>query len=416
MIYLFMFVYAPPIIPAINVVIPLAFFSFGILILKYQKNVKQVINTSVMRSVALTVLLILIYLSIIIIVNLFTDQVNVSNYILTYYRLFLICPITFICILYIIVFCKKNDFSFVELLEKIVQAGIIQSVIAITMYLIPAFRALIISIMLNNTGNELLQNEWYLQRRCYAFSNTIVDSFGYGSGLICAVALYLALYHQKKYFFYLPFLIIVPLLNSRTGLIIFAISIIIFYLDIILSLKLQLMLKAVLYTILFIALFSIIMSILQNQSDLVYAWVKNGLDEMKDLIFGTATTTAGSVDRLFSNRFWYFPDGLQLIFGTGHNVYLADGYIHSDVGYVNDIWLLGIVGIIILYSLLITPIFISYKKIGKFKSLIVSLILAFLAANIKGYMLNYNAGMSITLLIILSISFFVRRRENNGVT
>lgn len=56
---------------------------------------------------------------------------------------------------------------------------------------------------------------------------------------------------------------------------------------------------------------------------------------------------------LFSKKFWTLPTFPEIIFGTGHTVFSVKGFAHSDVGYVNGLWLCGILGVMILYSLFV---------------------------------------------------------------
>ena len=118
--------------------------------------------------------------------------------------------------------------------------------------------------------------------------------------------------------------------------------------------------------------------------------------------------------KLFSNRYWTFPDPIRTLIGTGHTLYDAEGYLHSDVGYTNNIWLMGIIGVIFMYGLLIKLAFNSVRSnISKvFTLTAVYTISAFFVFNIKGQAMGYNPGAISILTFLFCMNWEIKRKRN----
>ena len=67
----------------------------------------------------------------------------------------------------------------------------------------------------------------------------------------------------------------------------------------------------------------------------VFAWIKGGENQ-------------GTIDTL--SKMLLFPNGWGMVFGEGFRLYgNSMGYIHSDIGYVNDMFMGGLIYCTILY-------------------------------------------------------------------
>ncbi|MGI2294935.1 hypothetical protein [Paenibacillus sp. GXUN7292] len=419
-LYLFCFIFAPPLVPKINFIFLV--FAFSVLQLFRRKNrlVNSVFTQSGIKQFCYLMFLAYVYIGLVMLVGILFQDVGASNYIKTFYRFGLLIPITVTCVLYIIVRSKEMNYNFYDILHAIIKAGTIQAIIAILMFLDPSIKQLLVNIMFANTGDSLTQNLWVYQRRLYAFSNSVLDSFGYGTGIIAALPLFLAKKRKTKYLLYIPVLLVVPFLNSRTGLIVFLLGIISVIPLYLIKANIKKLLKTSISVLMILICLSFGYKIMQNVNPMTTSWVENGITSFLTLLnisseIGNIGYTE-STTNLFSDRKWYVPGPIGLLFGTGHNVYEANGFNHSDVGYINDLWLGGILGMILLYS----PLFILLLKTAlkqeqrEIKYLLCFLFFAFLATNVKAYMINYNVGMAVTLLVAFSAVYFSEKKLNNS--
>ena len=92
-------------------------------------------------------------------------------------------------------------------------------------------------------------------------------------------------------------------------------------------------------------------------------------------------------------------------------MYRADGFAHSDVGFVNDLWLSGILGTGFLYGLL----FVTFKRVFSslsdkpLKALIIYLGVAMVFYNIKSISITCNVGLIVVLLLVFILDIDNRR-------
>ncbi|MER2190036.1 MAG: hypothetical protein ABS951_03675 [Solibacillus sp.] len=418
-LFLFCFIFAPPLIPKINLIFFVFIYAVFQLLRRKKTLVTNVFYYSGIQKFCTLMFIAYVYIIFIMSIGILFEDVGSINYIKTLYRFILLIPITVTCIVYLIVRIHELKYDVYDVLHAIIKAGMIQVILSILMFLIPSVKEFIVNIMFANTGDNLTQNLWVYQRRLYGFSNSLLDSFGYGTGVIAALPLILAARSKIRYLLYIPFLLIVPFLNSRTGLIIFIVGLICCIPLYAKKLKLSSMFKLSILTLLNILFLSVGYKILKIINPITSEWIGNGLLSVVSMFntnneYNSNIGYTESTNKLFSAEFWYVPDSIWgFLFGTGHNVYEAIGFTHSDVGYINDLWLGGVLGLVLFYCPLLSlfiGILIKEKQLG-IKYLVCFLGLAFLVTNIKGYMINYNVGMAVTLAICFSIVYL--NNKNN---
>lgn len=110
---------------------------------------------------------------------------------------------------------------------------------------------------------------------------------------------------------------------------------------------------------------------------------------------------------MFSGRSWNIPTGRILLFGSGHTIYGADGYANSDVGYVNDLWMGGIVGTILLYlafGILFVKAF-QNAQANWVRLLVLLFAASMLVFQVKANAIMFNAGMVVILPTLFLVIF-----------
>ena len=119
----------------------------------------------------------------------------------------------------------------------------------------------------------------------------------------------------------------------------------------------------------------------------------------------------GTTKYLISDRL-FFPEGIGLLFGTGSRVFgnLTQGVVSSDIGFVNDIFMGGIIYIFILYGAYYMLIASSISK--KQNLLKIILVIALLVANWKGELFK-NSTIIIGLFFILLIEMLPNEKNEN---
>jgi uncharacterized membrane protein len=149
-----------------------------------------------------------------------------------------------------------------------------------------------------------------------------------------------------------------------------------------------------------IAFFAVLQieSIAESNSEMALwaTWVSKGTDEVVDYI----TTGEESGNIAVANSMWFAPKGIELIFGTGENVFGRTNN-GSDLGYVVNLYYGGIIFSIALYF---AYVFLIMQAAGKDiveRIVLVSLVVFLLFANIKGNVFRPNEIINGSILLVV---------------
>ena len=409
-IYIFCLIFAPPFFKNINLLLILSVFSFIFLIIKYRNKFNLICKNYYLKKTMFIIIIYYFWQIISIIINSLVGNIHLYNYIINFYSMFLVFPLTFICVLFIVFYSLENKIDFNCLIKFIIYAGLIQSVIALLSFLFPTVKDFLLNIMHENTGEQLYLNKYHTSRRFFGFANNLLDSFGFGTGVLATLPLFYSIKNGKKWLITVPFLVVLPLLNSRTGLLVFAIGFVIWFIYVIkkgLFNKYFKIFIGLLVSITF--LFLVVLFIAPT----TVGWIVNDILSFFNVRSGTANV-------LFSKDFWTLPDLSNIIIGKGVLIAGFGGLkeylgFTSDVGYINEIWKTGIVGLIIMLILLFYIMKFMIKNINiHYKYFVIFLFVSVLIANIKFYVYGYNPGTVIILIIYIYLVIY-KLKFNNEV-
>lgn len=304
----------------------------------------------------------------------------------------------------LIIIAKKRNKGFKYIIRLLIIAGLIQGLLALISYISPTIRSLFLA------NSSFSNNEYYLERRGYGYASTLLDTFGYGMGLLAGICILTKDNKLKIYTKTIAILLILLsiTLNSRTGIIIFAIAVIIY----IIRLENIISIFKAIFGVLIIMFFATqllpnITQQMQKSGNSNQVWIANSIEEIYSLANGNA-----KVDDMnfLSNTHSVPNNSFELLFGTGHSVYGLKKTIgfHSDVGYINYIWQYGIFGTLALLFTYFYIFQIARKSVReKFQaSIIVFLMIAFYIANIKAILIGSNPGIIITYIIVFSTIYY----------
>lgn len=397
-LYLFLCIFAPPVLPDINLVLILAGLSIPYLFVNASVS-RTILGTSAAKSFCAWFCAYVVYWLSIMLVNALLDSERyVSDYITSAYSFFLVVPITLICATAALVYKSKHELSNIQIIKAFIIAGLIQAAIALAAFIDQGIKDTLTSLMFQNTGTvQLQEGSWIAERRFYGFANSMLDLYGFGTGILAALPAFLVLYDRnvsKVWLLAIPVLLVVPALNARTGLVLFAVAIVVASLYAGRSSGLSVV--ATMLTSLVVVLISIVfITIIATVRPEVIDWL------LGDVL---GTTQHNTFSILFGERFWNLPNPLMVITGTGHTVYRVTGFPHSDVGYVNELWRTGIIGLVLLFCSFIRPTTIALKKMkgnGAFRYLVIATVLCLAAVAVKCMPLTHSGGMVFLVTLLL---------------
>ena len=382
--YLFLFIYLPPLLN-VNILHVLTIFTLVMISIKDHKEFLTIYKKSGLLSFSYTLVIAIMYLVLVLWFN--------NGQFITLYGYLVILIETVICSLYVILYCRRKQFEFYELLNPLLLAGLAQAIIATIAFLSPQIQQKIIEFMISNGYSDFLFT--MSGHRVYGFSTALTYTTPIVQAILAVITVIMFLEVRKSYILYTPLLFFSAVINSRTSIVIFGVGIICVVLSYIKRENRRKMI--ILIMGLFLILFAIIniMPFIKSISPNTYIWIDTGLQEINMFFLGERT---GYFNTLFNSSFLRLPDGLGLIFGTGETVFGIGRGMSSDVGFINDIWLGGIIFSSIIYlaciRLFIKPL--SRQKI--INSLSIFIICAFVIANVKGIVINPNELIQLSIL------------------
>lgn len=417
-IYVFFIIFCPPIIPRFEIV--LIGFSGIMIFLKYRS---RFINTVFKSGVATWIKLMVGLACYVALIPLplsaffYNDVVQAGHYISLVNRYGLLTAAILVCGSYLFMELERNGYGFEGFLKIVFYAGAIESTCSVLSLMFPSVKDLFVSLMLANTGNELYQNTWYITVRAYGFSNTLVDLFGLGISVIASSCLLYGVFKEKKFIFLSIYISIATALNSRTGLLIYLVCACLIVCYMMFTGSLKKFLVGIIVLVSGVFGFNALMNsdILDEATK---GWIEDGFNSVYGLI-ETGKAESDSLGVLFQDSWWELPKGIRMLLGTGHSRYGASEYVHTDIGYVNEIWLFGVVGICVLYMSIAFLIWqYSLKCKAKLLNCIgIILLVEYFVFNVKAVTLGYNPGAMSILLVLFGINYFTKiKGENRGAS
>ena len=410
-VYLFLAIYAPPIV-FLNIFHVITAFSLVMIILKYRHLVNKILKKMRCTSIYGIIFINLFIIVIGAVTTLFSHDNRLKNeYMMALvYQAVIMMSEIIISTLYICCVIETNysQDDGEKFLKAIVVAGMIEFLFVMISYLNPNIRASFLSLMGSNTGLSDIYSNYseYLNYRGYGFALELLDTFGYGTGIIGGIAFFLGK-SNKKYYFFAVCMLIATLLNSRTGLIMMALFIsvdLVFWKNARLTrnkfiLILLLIMLAILLWCVILPVF--LNNIFMSTNDEV---LKNtARDLLQVLNFNYHT---------LQKEMWQLPeDIIYLLFGTGH---LVTGTV-STVGYVNAIWAYGIVGIILLYTLSIvmyTRTLRRCKYNSLYYNIVFALFITFFVIQLKMPVFTYSAGGYLQFSIPMIVNYLITKEKD----
>lgn len=400
-IYVFFAIFSPPFVPYVNLVVVL--FSGLLILMKYRYIFMKIIcYTQIFNWIKIWVIFYIWCITVIFINMLFfQDIVQIDHYVTLFNKFTVLLVVVVIDCGFVLCVVEKYGYGKNFLIKIVINAGLIESITVVLAFLSPTIKSFFVQLMGKNTGASLYSNHWFVTVRSYGFASTLVDVYGLGIAIIAGICFSYGILYEKRYIIYSFFIAFSTALNSRTGLVLYAIFIILSSGYIMIKIR-SLMKKVRLGVALCLSGIALLIAYkLISKNEFTATWISSGLDSIMSFINQSDTPT--DYFAVASNdSYWELPTGIRLLIGTGHSRFAAKGYSHTDNGYVNDIWLSGILGCIMLYGGILKMVYSIWmntkESLVKIGVLIITL--GFIIFNVKGGVINGTIG-GITFFMVL---------------
>ncbi len=350
-IYLFLYVFQPAFLPIKMVQFLTVFNIVGILFFCASSR-KLVISKDISKTIkgyAPFLLYVVVSIPAHLLFGTSGDAIlaNIINLVLM--MVYLITALLFLMGLY-----KRHGYSLIRFDEALIIICIIQLVCVIVAYLFPGIREFFNGFTLRNSNETLYINALNLyQGRSYGLAENLFDGLGCISALIISLAFCKGLEKKNTKLNIISIvMMIIPLLNSRTGLIMAIIGVLLsllFYQDN------KHRMRTILYIILVILIAIAFVYGYQYLPEETKKWFGRGLNETLVLLKEGRLT--GVYEELLVNDF-IIPD--RVLIGMGASPEML-GFGNVDNGYVQFLWRYGLIGII-MFLVPYISMFLRVKK------------------------------------------------------
>lgn len=397
--FTFIYIYTPLLILPFNILHIISVVSIWLLFLNYSASALRVMASTEIRVFLVLQLILAIYVTTL-------SALTSQDFLTLYFAVSTIIEVV-PCAILISLFLLRRNFNMLQFYEFILNIGLIQVFFVIATFLFPSLRDWIIQ----SSGSSSLEEVYQLVNkfRIFGLARGYTFAMPLFQGMCIIIAMVLGSYVAKKYYLLVPFYLISILLNARIA----AISLIISFL-VIMSHKLKRnFFKQIGSALLFVGVFYLLNLYIKEKAEDslndIYIWLNFGIQEVTS--FMQSKESSGNIETL--QGMWFIPPGMGLLAGTGKNVFGIQNN-SSDIGYVINLYYGGIIFSLILYFAYLF-LLNEYRRRGNLieKNIGLSLIVYLAFANIKGNVFVPSEIINgLILLIIFSVSYRIKRREN----
>lgn len=345
-LFMFLLIFNPPIIRGISFTMIFVFI-LGIVSVRNINNTKKICCNEGIKKYLVGLGLFGIYTIttgiVFAIINKETDKYIISAFSTCFY---LVCAI--VVAVGITNICIEKKITVKKMSDIIVMVGTIQAIIAMICLLMPNIKEFLNEWTINNSSSGVVVRAFSMNqyRRCYGFASTLFDIFGCAMSIIAIIALEKGICEKKQYLISYMMITFTAIINARTSIILVVVgSLIVILAQIKEKMGIKVFSSILLLLILVIIGIISVLFFTTNTFSENSKWIGEGISEILLMLKGEKN---GYFEILF-NDFLFFPDFFGCIFGTGLTPNEAIG-VNSDVGYIQNIWQVGLIGSILLYS------------------------------------------------------------------
>ncbi|MCT3215632.1 polysaccharide polymerase [Lactiplantibacillus plantarum] len=290
-----------------------------------------------------------------------------------------------------------------QVLTWILWMVVIQCFFALIMLVSSGLRAAILA----RTATSIIDNQFIYGERLYGISSDYTFFTPIYHSIVGLIAIYLGMNVSKKYYWFIPFCVFIIVLNGRTGLVTLVLGFLLMLAKQMIT-SMKGLLQGIVIIVISIGFVFLGLSFLQSIQPDTYTWIVSGFEDTLALVFegdkqGNYEQLTGSF-LMFPTRAWnwLFGYGVRVYAGNKSNIWFGT----SDIGYINDLFMGGLVYMGILYSTIIAQLIACHKKSKntvRGSLLFLAFLIVLMIANYKGE--AARSGMVLTSIVFLSYLF-----------
>lgn len=307
--------------------------------------------------------------------------------------------------------CHKKGMNKDEFFEVLLIAGTIQGIISVVTFVFPNIQEIILNQALKY-GFDNQKYSSFLGRRYFGLAYNLVTYVPVCQSFFAVMAIRWALNKKIHYFLMVPFLAFSAIINGRSALVILGVGLVMLFIEQLKKVDVLRFLKIALIATLLLMILGFIYSKLEIWSPRTYMWLDQGIEEIKMFVLEGET---GAYFSTISNVSEVIPKGSEFIAGIGEMSIGGNSKgIASDIGYINYLWMGGVVFFILVHCIFFCIIFSVSKysrRSNTFKFISSYLFLIAIIFNVKMPVFSLNE-MMIIIMMIYSFLIIDRSYDN----
>ena len=284
--------------------------------------------------------------------------------------------------------------------DALLFVGFVASLISCLALFVPGFNMFLRQIQLEIKGGI---SEEQMAFRFFGLAINLSSAYGYMQGLMASLCLLRLDKSHKRYALYFLTMIISVIINARTGLVPIFFTVLYMVVKATLKCKIGQLFKLTIASAFAFVSASFIIRQLPEVTD----FVMDFFDQLSAMFLEGES----GLEKTEYVTMLKFPETTSgFIFGEGRSLYGAGAWISSDIGYVNQIFLGGIIfaGALILYEIVLYRQILKFSKEKVFSTIFFFSILVF---NYKGF--NFYAGGAYIKVWMLYYFVLIHNRVSN---
>lgn len=310
--------------------------------------------------------------------------------------------------LFVSLLVRKRQLDIIHIVDILLINANIQGVLAVIGYFVRPLQNMLNQYMV--TANVYDKNVVELTQgyRMFGLSVEFFFSMPILQMFLAVLAFYLGLFYHRKYFLLAPLPAFSAVINARVSLVVAILGIFILCIFVFKG-KVSDVKKRLFILSFFLLFLLFLLGTVEN------AFINDGIAQIKGLLVN-GSNQKNTIGYLL-NDMWVFPQGLQILSGYGIRIMGVSKYgAESDVGYANDMWMGGIIYVIMIWIMVV-------YIIGKFRNmknnkdlanfLVIFSIMTLVFCNIKGQIIGPNMFF-LVLFILFGVAVAKRDIKNDA--
>lgn len=414
--YMFLAIFEPPILP-VSFIYILGVLTVGLLIMKNGTTVPlyKFQKTGILMLLKFYAIEVVYLVIVSLIDGMFIEKADLlSNRIRCINQLLVLSLIQFIAIIYILQIAEELNYGIKDIFKNMTIVGAIQGLCAVAAYTVPSIR----NIFIHFGDSTLFSNAYFVERRGFGFSMTLIDTFGYGMGLLAGYLLLQKWENCKLWrVIALVLMLFAIVVNARTGIVVFSIAMILKIMQGENKVK-QLGKIIIAIPILYLGVFQLLPMLFKigaRSTNITIKWVAVDMQELYSTLLGVGSSQSSFKEASFFSNFGNLPSNVfEYFLGSGHSIYDTTSILgfRTDIGYINLWWEFGLVGLVILLVVLLIWMSkpLMFVKDSNIKSIVILNIVSYFIVLFKAILIGFNPGVFVNYLCVFTINYYCNNR------